>query len=494
MPGDLRVQIAETLQHFEDEVDRGLSDWQAARDPVAFRQMELSVAGLCRGLADALVEHVLRSTVSDPAFQVETSAAARAEHRRRHGGRREVAVRLLGGTQVRVRTEYLKPDRRGLVGRPRRKRGKGGAGVYPALAALGIAFGVTPALAGEVCRQVADSDSLRAGRAALARRDLDLGHKQTLRIVNHFGRRAVAQREQFLEQAREQPPAKGPLAGKRVVVSTDGGRIRERRPQRKGRRRTSGHRGYDAPWREPKLFTIYVLDDDGKVEQSFAPVIDGTLGDADATFEMLVAYLRALGAQEASQLVVVGDGAHWIWNRVAAMVEALGIAPERVLEIIDFYHAAATLHAIAAVPARWSAKKRARWVTRARRHLRRGDIDAVLRMIDALRVGRRAKQVGKHRGYFADNRMRMQYPSFEAAKVPLGSGAIESAIRRVINMRMKGNGSFWEEPNAEAMLLLRSYLKAGRFDPLVDWSIATAAPWWRPAAIPDLLASPITST
>jgi hypothetical protein len=115
-------------------------------------------------------------------------------------------------------------------------------------------------------------------------------------------------------------------------------------------------------------------------------------------------------------------------------------------------------------------------------------------MIDALRVGRRAKQVGKHRGYFADNRARMQYPSFEAAKVPLGSGALESAIRRVINMRMKGNGSFWQEPSAEAMLLLRSDLKAGRFDQLVDGSIATAAPWWRALAIPDLLASPITPT
>ncbi|HJL15457.1 MAG TPA: hypothetical protein RMH99_07380 [Sandaracinaceae bacterium LLY-WYZ-13_1] len=76
----------------------------------------------------------------------------------------------------------------------------------------------------------------------------------------------------------------------------------------------------------------------------------------------------------------------------------------------------------------------------------------------------------------------------------MGSGAIESAIRRVIDMRIEGNGSFWEEASAEAVLFLRSYLEAGRFDPLVDCSIATAAPWWRPSAIPDLLASPITPT
>src|SRR5437773_10024834 len=72
----------------------------------------------------------------------------------------------------------------------------------------------------------------------------------------------------------------------------------------------------------------------------------------------------------------------------------------------------------------------------------------------------------------------MQYAAFCAAKVPTGSGAIESAVRRVINMRMKSNGMFWLEVNAEGMLLLRSYLKADRFDALVDWSLAAAVPWW----------------
>lgn len=72
----------------------------------------------------------------------------------------------------------------------------------------------------------------------------------------------------------------------------------------------------------------------------------------------------------------------------------------------------------------------------------------------------------------------MQYRTFVAAKLPTGSGAIESAVRRVVNLRMKGNGTFWRIENAEAMLMLRGYLKAGRFDDLVDWSHAAAADWW----------------
>lgn len=37
---------------------------------------------------------------------------------------------------------------------------------------------------------------------------------------------------------------------------------------------------------------------------------------------------------------------------------------------------------------------------------------------------------------------------------------------------------FWKESNAEGMILLRSYLKAGRFDNLIDRSISLAASRW----------------
>lgn len=43
----------------------------------------------------------------------------------------------------------------------------------------------------------------------------------------------------------------------------------------------------------------------------------------------------------------------------------------------------------------------------------------------------------------------------------MGSGAVESAIRRVINLRLKGPSIFWRGPNAERVLHMRAYLKAG---------------------------------
>ena len=174
------------------------------------------------------------------------------------------------------------------------------------------------------------------------------------------------------------------------------------------------------------------------------------------------------------------DGARWIWDRVEPLVEAVGIPADRVTQVIDWYHAVQVLHSIADARKSWSAKDRERWIRRAKKRLHRGEIDELVGMIRALARGRRARDVGKHVNYFERNQARMQYSTFEAAKIPRGSGAVESMIRRVVNLRLKGNAKYWLESNAEGMLLVRSYLKAGRLEDLLDWSAVDAARWWQP--------------
>ena len=484
MPTDVRIAIQAIASRVGSDLAAKIDAWLTVRDPVAFRAAELEIAALGRDVADAITAMVLKHVVANPVLQTQASLAARQAGKFRHGGTREVSISLLGGGEVRVTVEYVRPNHRGR-GRPGRRRkvgqrGKGGAGFYPVLAALGIWFGVTPALGCEVCRQVADSDSVRAGRDALMRRGIELGQRRTLRIVNKYAGRAVEQRAQWLQQARDNPPARGVLRGKRVVVATDGGRVRERRPHRRGPRLASGHRRYEAPWREPKLLTIYVIGDDGIIEDAFQPIYDGTLGDADAVLDMLVGYLRAIGIHEARHLVIVGDGAKWIWERAEKLAERLGLDADQVTQVIDWCHAVGVLHEIADVPANWPEKAKQKWIRRAKAYLHAGKIDELVAHIDSLAVGRRAKDISEHRDYFVRNTKRMQYAAFEAASIPIGSGAIESAVRRIVNMRMKSNGIFWLEVNAEGMLLLRSYLKSGYLDTLVDWSLVASIPWWRP--------------
>ncbi len=59
---------------------------------------------------------------------------------------------------------------------------------------------------------------------------------------------------------------------------------------------------------------------------------------------------------------------------------------------------------------------------------------------------------------------RLKYPTFRRQGLPLGSGAIESGIRRVINLRLKGNSIYWRELAAESMLQIRAQVLTDRWD------------------------------
>ncbi|PXF52828.1 MAG: hypothetical protein C4B57_10595 [Deltaproteobacteria bacterium] len=72
--------------------------------------------------------------------------------------------------------------------------------------------------------------------------------------------------------------------------------------------------------------------------------------------------------------------------------------------------------------------------------------------------------VEKELAYFERHRDRIRYKYYRRKKIPIGSGAVESAIRRMINLRMKAPGTFWKEDTAEIFLYLRSQLISGRWD------------------------------
>ena len=255
------------------------------------------------------------------------------------------------------------------------------------------------------------------------------------------------------------------LGGRTVVISTDGGRLRIREDKR-GPRTAKGRRRYSTHWREPKLLIIYTVDDNGKMDRSFAPFIEGTLKGPDAVFGMIRFHLEQLSVHLAEKIVFVADGARWIWNRVSKLFQSLRIAPEKVYELVDFYHAVEHLNKLADLKKGWDAAKKRRWVKKHRRLLFNSGVDEVVKAIDTLCQGRLSKKIATERDYFVLNRHRMRYQILKEQNLPIGSGAIESAVRRVVNLRLKGASIYWLEATAEAMLLLRAYYKAGRWNTL----------------------------
>jgi hypothetical protein len=187
---------------------------------------------------------------------------------------------------------------------------------------------------------------------------------------------------------------------------------------------------------------------------------------------------RALGILR--RVVVLGDGAVWIWNLAG---EHFG---ERV-EIVDCYHAcehlwsaAKALHGAAGpAGAAWADARIAAllehcWpppgsATGARADARIAELleHGAGPVLAALRAARAAtpeaaEALRVERGYFRTNAARMAYPAFRAAGLPIGSGAVESAAKHLVQQRMKRAGMRWSEAGARGMLALLAHRASGR--------------------------------
>src|SRR5207237_1561309 len=112
----------------------------------------------------------------------------------------------------------------------------------------------------------------------------------------------------------------------------------------------------------------------------------------------------------------------------------------------------------------WSAQARRRWRTHQRRLWLRGQVEQVIAAVRALCRGRNRQAIRTQRDSCIKNQSRRAYAKLLALKLPSGSGAIASTVRRVVNLRLKGPSMFWCRASAEALLLLRSYYKAGRWN------------------------------
>jgi hypothetical protein len=431
-------------------------------------EFEEEVLRLFMKVASQVVAGAVACVHMDPGFVEAAVAGARERtgRRLRNQGLRMTPVRFLGGTRLLLPTPYLAEDLHGRRG-PRRghgRRGPTGSGSYPALEALGIWSQATPALASEVSRQAVRAASFEEAQESLADRGINLDEKSVWRLAHRVGEEALSQREVRIQAADAGVVLTDEFAGERIVLSTDGGRIRCREGGDRGRRNRKRGRHFRTPWREPKLVTAYVIDAKGRRDPRHLPLYDGTMGDADRAFQILVAELKLRGAAKAKAIILTADGARWIWDRADELARALGLSPDQIVKVADFYHAVEHLAAIAELKAGWTESEKNRWVRRMRRHLRAGRVETVIAAARALCKGRNGGKIGTEVRYFASRKELMRYDRFEQRGIPLGSGAVESAIRRVVNLRMKGPSIFWRGENAERMLHLRCYLKAGRWD------------------------------
>lgn len=225
--------------------------------------------------------------------------------------------------------------------------------------------------------------------------------------------------------------------------------------------------------REAKLgvvFTQHEVTKDGEpVRDPKSCTYVGTTGGADEVAARLRREGLRRGIATAGEVVALGDGAAWIWERIRQ------IAPQAVC-ILDFYHASEHLQALARAldgPDEVGAESRCvRW----RSALKQSRLQDVLEEArrDRPRSGVRRAAAMAEIGYFENNRSRMDYRRYREKGWFIGSGVVEAGCKSVIGSRMKQSGMFWGEAGAEAMLGLRCVYKSNLYQ--YCWNTAYPAP------------------
>jgi hypothetical protein len=185
------------------------------------------------------------------------------------------------------------------------------------------------------------------------------------------------------------------------------------------------------------------------------------LGDADAIFSRLWARLqelRWLGPK--TVVVVVGDGAEWIWKRAEMFTSRC--------EILDFWHAVERAWEVARLHYGEGSKRADRWAHRLAKDLRAGKLDEVIKRLRKLRpvTSEAREKLAALIGYYHSNRSRMRYDEYLRLGYGIGSGAVESAHKQVVHARLRQAGMRWSVVGAQRLLALRVTLLNGEWEQL----------------------------
>ena len=327
-------------------------------------------------------------------------------------------------------------------------------GRFPLDQALGLVESFSPALVRLSARAAAKEGYASASEDLLAQAGVTLDGRQIQRLVNWVADPVAAQLEQG--QLAEGDPI--PV----FYVEADGTGVPMVAEELEGRpgKQADG----SAKTREVKLGAIFTqtrTDEDG------LPVRDHNsttyMGGLDCAVDFGVRLRREAlrrGFGRARKVVLIGDGAAWIWE-LARVNFPLAIL------ILDLYHALERLHTLCnglyGADTPWAGRMEQTWTAMLKN-------DQVAEVIQAAR--RRLAEVEsppdeeleKKIAFFENHQDKMLYKTYRDQGLFYGSGVIEGGCKSVIGQRLKESGMFWSQSGATSVLNLRLALKSHRWD------------------------------
>lgn len=163
--------------------------------------------------------------------------------------------------------------------------------------------------------------------------------------------------------------------------------------------------------------------------------------------------------KEGNQLIFVSDGAIWIKHWIEDAFPG-------AVSILDYYHACEHLYQFSST---WFSDRQQEkiWVSEQKELLLQSEVLKVIQNIEQLAAN--TKEAQQLIAYYQSNKERMDYQRYKQLGCGIiGSGAIESAHRTVVQKRMKQSGQRWSIPGAQHMLHLRVIRKNHQWNKIIQ--------------------------
>jgi predicted membrane protein len=249
-----------------------------------------------------------------------------------------------------------------------------------------------------------------------------------------------------------------------LVIQIDAWNIRER--DHWNQTQAMREKGEDfSRWHWVYTGTCFRLDQRCVKGKQRAVITERSYVATRAGIEPMIKHLHAeamrRGLGRAQRVLVIADGAVWIWNAVSDRF------PEAV-QRLDLWHGNSYLWAVANELHGNGTREARAWVKPLLKKLRQDKTLNVIQQLQELLPQLKetpAEVVTKTVEYYTNHLERMKYAEGQQLGEPVGSGAIESTCRQ-FQCRMKRCGQFWSQAGDEALLTLETFWRNGYWEKL----------------------------
>lgn len=316
------------------------------------------------------------------------------------------------------------------------------------LGIVGLPFKMSVGMMLECAFWAQDQVSFQRAEEKLLRSMRLFVNDDTVRLALNYIGHAVFQNDCAQAEKAWKGFCTGPFPARKrrkgiLYIEVDGAAVNTRHKNKDG-----------STWRENKLAVFFSSDNiytyckgNGDVcrriqKKEYVPYIGSV---AEFKKHVLAGALRN-GYGEYERTVIISDGAGWIANM---RDELFG---SDAIHILDFFHLCENVYSYGKAKYNMNEKEYMPWAERICKLLKEGKWEHVLQK--ELESGEKFPNTVNLHHYINENKGHINYPEYIAEGFFIGSGAVESSNKIIVQKRLKQAGMRWNPKTAQYILTL----------------------------------------